>query len=149
MRAVIQRVSRAKVTVDDELVGEIDKGLVVLLGVSHEDQAKDVVYLAEKIIKLRIFDDQNGKMNYSVLEIGLPLLVVSQFTLYGDCRNGRRPDFTMAANLEIAKKYYETFCNEVSRLGVKVETGRFRSHMMVELINDGPVTIVLDSSKLF
>ncbi len=151
MRAVVQRVSRGKVTVcgETEPVGEIGSGLVVLLGVGAGDCAATCGYLAEKIANLRIFGDQDEKMNCSALELGLPLLVVSQFTLYGDCRKGRRPDFTGAATPEIAENLYESFCDELLKLGLQVTKGRFRSHMIVEIVNDGPVTVLLDSSKLF
>lgn len=145
MKAVVQRVLHGKVTVDGELIGEIGPGLLVLLGVGKDDQSGDAVYLAEKIVNLRIFNDPNGKMNCSALELGLPLLAVSQFTLYGDCRKGRRPDFTGAAAPEIAEKHYETFCEAIAKLGIKVAKGRFRSHMLVETTNDGPVTILLNS----
>jgi D-tyrosyl-tRNA(Tyr) deacylase len=149
MRAVVQRVERSKVTVDGEVVGEIGAGLLVLLGVGNEDREDDAGYLAEKIVNLRIFGDGDGKMNCSALELGLPVLAVSQFTLYGDCRKGRRPDFTGAAAPEIAEKLYETFCEAVLKSGLKVAKGRFRSHMMVEIFNDGPVTILVDSKRRF
>lgn len=149
MRAVVQRVERSKVTVDDEVTGEIGPGLLVLLGVGNEDGEADANYLAEKIVNLRIFSDPDGKMNCSALKLGLPVLVVSQFTLYGDCRKGRRPDFTGAAAPEIAQKLYETFSEAVLKSGLKVAQGRFQSHMMVEIINDGPVTILVDSKRHF
>jgi D-tyrosyl-tRNA(Tyr) deacylase len=149
MRAVVQRVERSKVTVENEVTGEIGAGLLVLLGVGNEDGEADAQYLAEKIVNLRIFSDSGGKMNCSALELGLPILAVSQFTLYGDCRKGRRPDFTGAGTPEIAEKLYETFCEAVMKFGLKVAKGRFRSHMMVEIVNDGPVTMLLDSKRQF
>jgi D-tyrosyl-tRNA(Tyr) deacylase len=149
MRAVIQRVLSGIVTVADELAGEIGPGLVVLLGVGTGDTEQDAVYLADKTINLRIFSDQDGKMNCSALELVLPLLVVSQFTLYGDCRKGRRPNFTEAAPPELGEKLYESFCAEVARYGLMVAKGRFRSHMNVQINNDGPVTIILDSKRQF
>jgi len=147
MKAVVQRVLHSKVTVDGELIGEIGSGLLVLLGIGNDDHSGDAVYLAEKIVNLRIFSDPNGKMNCSALELGLPLLAVSQFTLYGDCRKGRRPNFSGAAAPEIAEKHYETFCEAVAKLGVKIARGRFRSHMIVEISNDGPVTVLVDSLR--
>lgn len=149
MRAVVQRVERSKVTVNDEVTGQIGMGLLVLLGVGNEDKSDDALYLAEKIVNLRIFSDEDGKMNRSALELGLPVLAVSQFTLYGDCRKGRRPDFTGAAVPEVAENLYNTFCEAVLNLGLKVAKGRFRSHMMVEITNDGPVTILVDSKRQF
>lgn len=149
MRAVVQRVERSKVTVDNEVTGEIGAGLLVLLGVGNEDAEADARYLAEKIVNLRIFSDPDGKLNCSALELGLPVLAVSQFTLYGDCRKGRRPDFTSAAVPETAEKLYEVFCEAVIQSGLKVAKGRFRSHMMVEIVNDGPVTILVDSKRQF
>jgi D-aminoacyl-tRNA deacylase len=148
MRAVVQRVSRAKVTVDDELLGEIGPGLLVFLGVGAEDAPSDGTYLAQKIVNLRIFEDETAKMNVSALERKLPLLIISQFTLYGDCRHGRRPSFSEAALPELGEKLYEAFCHEVMNYGLIVAQGRFGSHMAVELINDGPVTILLDSKNL-
>lgn len=149
MRSVIQRVSRAKVTVDGEITGEIGKGILVLLGVANEDSEKEAIYLLDKIINLRIFEDADGKMNLSLADIGGELLVVSQFTLYGDVRKGRRPSFIKAAPPEKANALYEFFVAEARKLISKVETGRFQAMMDVELINDGPVTILLDSDKLF
>src|SRR5258705_4208147 len=148
MRAVIQRVTCAKVKVEAQIVGEIEKGLVVLLGVTHDDTPNDAQYLAEKIVALRIFDDADGRMNVSVNEAAGALLVVSQFTLYGDVRRGLRPSWSDAAQPEIAEPLYEYFVGRV-RQEVKVETGSFRKMMYVELVNDGPVTILLDSRKLF
>jgi len=149
MRSVIQRVSRAKVTVDGEITGEIGKGILVLLGVANEDSEKEASYLLDKIVNLRIFEDADGKMNLSLLDIDGDLLVVSQFTLYGDVRKGRRPSFIKAAPPEKANVLYEFFVAEARKHIAKVETGRFQAMMDVELINDGPVTILLDSDKLF
>lgn len=149
MRSVIQRVSRAKVTVDGEITGEIGRGILVLLGVANEDSEKEAIYLLEKIVNLRIFEDADGKMNLSLADIAGELLVVSQFTLYGDVRKGRRPSFIKAAPPEKANALYEFFVAEARKLITKVETGRFQAMMDVELINDGPVTILLDSDKLF
>ena len=149
MRAVIQRVSRAKVTVENEITGEIGKGILVLLGISRDDSEKEVVYLLEKILNLRIFEDADGKMNFSLLDIKGELLVVSQFTLYGDARKGRRPSYIEAAAPEKADILYNFFVSEAKRQISKVETGKFQAMMDVELVNDGPVTILLDSSKLF
>jgi D-aminoacyl-tRNA deacylase len=149
MRAVIQRVSHAKVTVDGEITGQISRGLLVLLGVSTTDTESDADYLADKITGLRIFEDSDGKMNLSVADIGGAILAVSQFTLYGDARKGRRPSFDSAARPEQAKKLYEYFVEKIRAAGLKCETGRFQAEMQVELTNDGPVTILLDSSKHF
>ncbi len=149
MRAVVQRVSRAQVTVADELTGAVNKGLLVLVGVTEGDTEKDAQYLADKVTGLRIFEDENGKMNLSVKDVGGKILSVSQFTLYGDCRKGKRPSFDKAARPEAANMLYEKFNELCRQQGVQVETGVFRSHMQVELVNDGPVTILLDSSKLF
>lgn len=145
MRAVIQRVSRAKVTVDGQVAGEIGRGLVVLLGVGTGDSAEDAAYLAGKIPFLRIFEDDKGKLNRSLLDIEGPALVVSQFTLYGDCRRGRRPSFTTAAPPEKARQLYELFVALLREKGVPVATGVFQAHMHVELVNDGPVTLIIDS----
>ena len=149
MRAVIQRVSRAKVSVDGETIGEIGRGILILLGVSGEDSEKDAVYLLEKAVKLRIFEDAAAKMNLSLLDIKGELLVVSQFTLYGDARKGRRPSFIRAAAPEKANALYEFFVAEARKQIGKVETGRFQAMMDVEHVNDGPVTILLDSEKSF
>lgn len=149
MRAVVQRVSRAQVTVADELTGAVNKGLLVLVGVTEGDTEKDAQYLADKVTGLRIFEDENGKMNLSVKDVGGEILSVSQFTLYGDCRKGKRPSFDKAARPEAANMLYEKFNELCRQQSVQVETGVFRSHMQVELVNDGPVTILLDSSKLF
>lgn len=149
MRAVVQRVSRAKVTVEGEITGEIATGLLVLLGVAEGDTAEDAVTLAEKLVGLRIFEDAEGKMNLALSEIGGAMLVVSQFTLLGDCRKGRRPSFIAAARPEIAEALYRTLVAEVQGRGIAVATGRFQTHMDVELVNDGPVTLLLDSRKAF
>jgi D-tyrosyl-tRNA(Tyr) deacylase len=149
MRAVIQRVSRAKVSVDGETTGEIGKGLLVFLGVSRDDSETEADYLLRKTLNLRIFEDEDGMMNTSLLEFEGELLVVSQFTLYGDARKGRRPSFIEAAAPEEANRLYEYFVSKARIHISKVETGRFQAMMDVELVNDGPVTIILDSSKLF
>ncbi len=149
MRAVIQRVSRAKVSVDNEIVGEIGKGILILLGISREDTEKKAIYLLEKTLNLRIFEDADDRMNLSLLDIEGELLVVSQFTLYGDARKGRRPSFIEAASPEKANEIYEFFVSEARKNIKKVETGRFQAMMDVELVNAGPVTILLDSTKLF
>ncbi len=149
MRAVIQRVKSASVTVEGEIVSEIRQGLLVFLGVAQEDTPADVNYVANKIANLRIFEDDEGLMNLSILDMGGEALVVSQFTLYGDCRKGRRPSFIAAARPEKADPLYQAFMDEISRLGVSVKAGIFQAMMDVELINDGPVTIMLDSNKLF
>ncbi|HEY0079361.1 MAG TPA: D-aminoacyl-tRNA deacylase [Pyrinomonadaceae bacterium] len=149
MRAVLQRVTRASVRVEGETVGEIDAGLVVLVGVARDDTEQDALYLVEKINGLRIFEDAEGRMNLSLEETQGAMLVVSQFTLYGDARRGRRPSWSEAAPPEVAERLYEFFVAEARRLGLRVETGSFRRMMEVELVNDGPVTLLLDSRKLF
>lgn len=149
MRAVVQRVLRGKVSVEDEIIGEIGPGLVVLLGVGNGDSRSDAQYLAEKVANLRIFDDEEGKLNYSIRDLGLPVLAVSQFTLYGDCRKGRRPSFGQAAPPETGENLYKLFCLEMEQYGIQVAKGRFRSHMVVEIVNDGPVTMLLDSKRSF
>lgn len=149
MRAVVQRVTRARVTVDDRSVGEIGNGLVVLLGIARDDTKDDADYLVPKIIALRIFDDAEGRMNISVKDIDGGLLVVSQFTLYGDVRRGLRPSWSDAAPPEIAEPLYDYFVESSRKLLSKVETGSFRAMMQVELVNDGPVTILLDSRRTF
>ena len=148
MRAVVQRSKRATVHVGDELVGAIDGGLVVLLAIAPRDTEKQVAWMAEKIAHLRIFSDDTGKMNLSLLDVGLEALVVSQFTLYGDCRKGRRPNFTGSAHPDLAKPLYEAFCAKLSSLSVRVETGRFAAMMDVQLCNDGPVTLIVDSPSV-
>ena len=149
MRAVVQRVSRASVKVGDELTGEIGKGLLVLLGVGQEDSEADADYLAEKVAGLRIFEDEAGKMNLSVADAGGAILAVSQFTLFGDVRRGKRPSFDAAARPERARELYDYFVQRVRDLGLRCETGRFQEMMEVDLVNTGPVTILLDSKKLF
>ena len=149
MRAVVQRVSRCRVTVKGNVTGEIGAGLLVLLGVNKADAEPAADYLVEKIIGLRIFEDAEGKMNFSVQESGGALLVVSQFTLYGDVRRGRRPSFDGAARPEEARRLYEYFVARVRAAGLRCETGEFQAMMEVELVNSGPVTILLDSEKLF
>ena len=149
MRAVVQRVSFASVKVDGQVVGEIGAGLLVLLGVANEDSETDADYLAEKITGLRIFEDADGKMNLSVIETRGAVLAISQFTLFGDARRGKRPSFDAAARPEQAKKLYEYFVERVRAAGVRCETGTFQATMKVELANEGPVTILLDSKKLF
>ena len=147
MRAVIQRVKQSSVSVDQEVIAKIDKGLLVLLGVAGQDHHEDADYLADKIIKLRIFEDQNRKMNRSLLDIGGQMLVVSQFTLLADCRKGRRPSFINAADPDRADELYGYFVEKVGEKGISVQTGRFRAMMAVALINDGPVTIILESKS--
>lgn len=149
MRAVVQRVTRASVTVEGRTIGEIERGLVVLLGVARDDSEADADYLAAKIAALRIFDDEQGTMNRSIKDIGGTLLVISQFTLYGDVRRGLRPSWINAAAPEIAEPLYEFFLKRAREAVERVESGSFRSTMQVELVNDGPVTILLDSRKLF
>jgi D-tyrosyl-tRNA(Tyr) deacylase len=149
MRAVVQRVTRAQVTIDGEIVGAIGQGLVVLLGVAHDDTKQDADYLAPKIASLRIFDDSEGKVNVSLTDIDGGLLVVSQFTLYGDVRRGLRPSWSDAAAPEVAAPLYEYFVESSRKLIARVATGSFRKMMQVELVNDGPVTILLDSRKMF
>ncbi len=145
MRAVVQRVSAARVEVEGEVVGAIDKGLVVLLGVADGDGEREAIWLADKIAGLRIFEDDAGKMNRAVQDVGGSVLVVSQFTLLGDCRKGRRPSFTAAAPPEEADRLYQKFVERVRESGLRVETGVFQAHMSVHLINDGPVTLLLDT----
>jgi D-tyrosyl-tRNA(Tyr) deacylase len=149
MRAVVQRVTRAKVSVKHSTSGEIGLGLLVLLGVGHEDSEADARYLAEKIAGLRIFEDADGKMNRSVQDAGGSVLAVSQFTLYGDVRRGKRPSFDAAAPPEQARRLYEFFIERIRATGLRCESGRFQEMMQVELVNDGPVTILLDSRKAF
>ena len=149
MRAVLQRVSRARVLVDGSVTGEIGPGLVVLVAVGREDVSATAAALAEKIVNLRIFADDQGKMNRSVLDTGGAILAISQFTLYGDARGQRRPSFIQAAPPELGKALYDEFVVALRALGVRVETGVFQAHMSLELTNDGPVTILLDSDKTF
>lgn len=149
MRAVVQRVTRAKVTVDGKLIGEIGNGLVVLLGIARDDTKLDAAYLVEKISVLRIFDDEAGKMNLSLKDVKGGMLIVSQFTLYGDVRRGLRPSWIDAAAPEVAEPLYDFFVRQARTMISEVATGSFRAMMQVELVNDGPVTILLDSKKLF
>ena len=149
MRSVVQRVKRASVSVDGECMGKISAGLLILLAVGQEDGETDLTWMVDKLIGLRIFEDKEGKMNRSVQEAGGEILMVSQFTLYGDCRSGKRPSFTTAAPPERGKALYERAVEVIRSHGLKVETGVFQAHMEVELINDGPVTILLDSEKKF
>ena len=149
MRAVIQRVSRASVKADNRITGEIGRGILVFLGVGENDTEKDIEYMINKISGLRIFPDSEGKMNLSVLDLKLDVLVISQFTLYGSVKKGFRPSFTEAAQPEMGNAYYEEFCNKMRELNLNVETGVFGAMMDVELINDGPVTILIDSKKNF
>jgi D-tyrosyl-tRNA(Tyr) deacylase len=147
MKIVIQRVKQAKVKVNSEVIGKIDKGLLILVGAEKGDSQSDIDYLVSKALNLRIFEDENSKMNLSVLDIKGEMLAVSQFTLLGDCRKGRRPSFDKAAGGEDALELYEIFVSELQKSGLKVQTGEFGAHMQVELINDGPVTLILDSNK--
>ncbi|MGB7601232.1 MAG: D-aminoacyl-tRNA deacylase [Candidatus Sulfotelmatobacter sp.] len=149
MRAVVQRVSRAQVSVKGEITGQIGPGVLVLLGVGRDDTQADASYLAQKIAALRIFEDDHGKMNRSILEIGGSVLAVSQFTLYADVRRGNRPSFDAAAPAEKARQLYELFVDQIRAAGVVCETGRFQEMMRVELANEGPVTVLLDSGKTF
>ena len=147
MRIVVQRSKKASVTVNEKVIGEIEKGLVLLVGVTHDDTINDANYLADKIVNLRIFEDENGKMNLSLLDVGGSILSISQFTLYGDCRKGRRPNFMAAAKPEEALSPYQYFNQVLSEKNVKVETGEFGAEMDVDLVNDGPVTLILDSKS--
>ncbi|MDR1773940.1 MAG: D-tyrosyl-tRNA(Tyr) deacylase [Clostridioides sp.] len=149
MRAVVQRVAKSSVTVDSDVIGKIDRGIMVLLGVTHDDTSEDVDYILDKVVNLRIFEDENDKMNLSLVDVGGELLVVSQFTLYGDVRKGRRPSFTNAAKPELADKLYLELVDKAKQKGLNVGTGKFGAHMFVDITNDGPVTILLDSKKTF
>ena len=149
MRAVVQRVKKARVSVDDKIIGSIKVGLLIYLGVGRLDNYSDIDYLVNKITGLRIFEDENEKMNMSISDIDGDILVISQFTLYGDVRKGKRPSFTDSAPPSIGIEFYNAFINKIRDLGIKVETGEFGAHMEVEYINDGPVTILLDSKKVF
>jgi D-tyrosyl-tRNA(Tyr) deacylase len=149
MRIVVQRASRGRVTVEGQVTGEIGKGLVLLVGVTHEDTREDAELLADKVIHLRIFEDDSEKMNLSLLDIGGAILSISQFTLYGDCRKGRRPNFMEAARPDQARELYEYFNDQIRQRGIQVETGVFGAMMDVELVNDGPVTLLLDSKRTF
>lgn len=149
MRAVVQRVTRAQVTVNGEIVGRIQAGLCVLVGVAAGDVEQDARALADKVVGLRIFEDQAGKMNHGVLETRGAILAISQFTLLGDVRRGKRPSFSAALEPERARELFDAFCAACSALGVHVEAGRFREHMQVELVNDGPVTLLIDTQRVF
>lgn len=149
MRAVVQRVTRASVKVDGASVGQIETGLLVLLGVAQDDTEGDADYLADKIVGMRVFEDADEKMNLAVTEVGGAILAVSQFTLYGDMRRGRRPSFDAAARPEQARRLYEYFVEKIRAAGIRCETGKFQAMMEVELVNDGPVTILIDSRKSF
>ena len=147
MKLVIQRVSKAKVEVDNKIVGSIGKGFLVLVGITHTDTEKEADYLANKLCKMRIFEDENGKMNLSLKDVGGELLIVSQFTLYADCAKGNRPSFIEAARPEQATPLYEYFCKKCEEQGIKVEKGVFGAHMEVSLLNDGPVTIIMEKNN--
>ena len=149
MRAVIQRVKSAQVEVEGEIAGQISAGLLVFLSVTHEDSEADVQFMTDKIVNLRIFSDENGKMNLSVKDIGGAVLLISQFTLHGDCRKGRRPGFDQAAKPDLARRLYELAVELIGQQGVRCETGIFAAHMHVSSLNDGPVTFLLDSTRLF
>ena len=149
MRAVVQRVSSSKVEVNGEIVGSINKGINILIGISKDDSEDDLLYIKDKVINLRIFEDENDKMNLSVLDIKGEILVVSQFTLYGDCRKGRRPNFMEAEGGERAKTLYERFVELLQESNLKIQTGEFGAHMKVDIQNDGPVTLIIDSKKKF
>ena len=149
MKLVIQRVKNASVEVDNKIVGEIDKGFLVLIGIKVGDTKEQADYLVKKVCNLRVFTDEKGKMNLSLKDVGGELLVVSQFTLYGDCRKGRRPSFSSAARPEVATKLYEEFIEKARKEGIVTKTGQFGAHMMVDLTNDGPVTILLESNRDF
>ncbi|RXT14759.1 D-aminoacyl-tRNA deacylase [Ammoniphilus sp. CFH 90114] len=145
MRVVVQRSKQAQVTVEDRVTGSIDKGLVLLVGITHEDTEDDVRFVAEKVANLRIFEDEQGKMNHSLLDVNGKLLSISQFTLYGDCRKGRRPNFMAAARPDYAEKLYDLFNDKLRQMGIQVETGIFGAMMQVSLTNDGPVTLIVES----
>ena len=148
MRAVIQKVKKASVSVDNKLVSEIGYGFMILLGVKDTDKEEDIKYIKKKISKLRIFEDNEGKMNLSLKDVGGEILMVSQFTLYGDARKGNRPSFSQSAKADKAEKYYEILINQLKEEGFEVKTGIFQTHMEVSLVNDGPVTIILDSERI-
>ncbi len=149
MRAVVQRVKYAKVSVNEKVIGQIDKGVMLLLGIEENDDVKDLDYMCDKTINLRIFEDEDGKMNKSLIDVEGSILVISQFTLYGDARKGRRPSFITAADPSKAIPLYEKFIEKIKESGIKTERGEFGADMQVELLNDGPVTILLDSKKTF
>jgi D-tyrosyl-tRNA(Tyr) deacylase len=149
MRAVIQRVKEARVEVEGEVAGRIGEGILLFLGIRKDDTQDDIKYLVEKVLGLRMFDDDAGKMNLSITDVGGEILVVPQFTLYGDCRKGRRPSFDEAASSDMAERLYDIFVEEVKKRGINVQTGRFRAIMDIHLTNSGPVTILLDSRRVF
>ena len=149
MRAVVQRVSQASVVVDDQTVGKIGPGFMILLGVEQDDEPTDTQWMSSKVAGLRVFEDDKGLMNLDIRETSGQILVVSQFTLLGDCRKGRRPSFVAAARPEKAEQFYDGFCDQLRELGIQVETGRFQTTMQVSLVNEGPVTMLLDSQKKF
>ncbi len=149
MRAVIQRVKEARVEVEGEVAGRIGEGILLFLGIRKDDTQDDIKYLVEKVLGLRMFDDDAGKMNLSITDVGEEILVVPQFTLYGDCRKGRRPSFDEAASPDMAERLYDIFVEEVKKRGINVQTGRFRAIMDIHLTNSGPVTILLDSRRVF
>jgi len=149
LRAVVQRVKNAKVEVDDNEIGAIDSGLLVFLGIGNEDSMDDIDYLIDKIVNLRIFEDKEDKMNLSAVDLGKDIMVVSQFTLYGDCRKGKRPNFLNAAPPDKAERLYDVFINKINKYDLKIETGEFKAMMDVDLVNDGPVTLLIDSKKEF
>lgn len=149
MRVIVQKVLSSRVTVDNELIGSIDKGFNLLIGFCKEDTLEDLKYMSDKILNLRVFEDEDDKLNLSLLDVNGDILAISQFTLYGDCRKGRRPNFMNAMGGEEANKLYEEFVDILKKSGLKVETGKFGAHMKVDIVNDGPVTIMLDSKKQF
>ena len=149
MRAIVQRVTYSKVIVDDQIIGEINKGFNILVGISKDDTIEALKYLKDKILNLRVFEDENDKMNLSLLDVKGDILVISQFTLYGDCRKGRRPNFMEAEGGERAKAFYEMFVELLKDSNLKIQTGEFGAHMKVDIQNDGPVTLIIDSKKKF
>ncbi|MBD7911506.1 MULTISPECIES: D-aminoacyl-tRNA deacylase [Clostridium] len=149
MRAIVQRVNSSRVTVNEEIIGEISKGFNVLIGISKDDNEDDIKYISEKILGLRVFEDEDDKMNLSIQDVKGELLIISQFTLYGDCRKGRRPNFMNAMGGDEARELYEKLLDTFKKSGLKVECGEFGAHMIVDIVNDGPVTIMLDSKKEF
>jgi len=149
LRAVVQRVKNSEVKVDDNIIGSIDSGLLVFLGIGNEDAMDDIDYLIDKIVNLRVFEDQQGKMNLSALDLGKDIMIISQFTLYGDCRKGRRPSFFDAAPPDQAERLYDVFVNKINNYDLKIATGEFQAMMDIDLVNDGPVTLLLDSNKEF
>jgi D-tyrosyl-tRNA(Tyr) deacylase len=149
LRAVVQRVKNSEVKVDDNIIGSIDSGLLVFLGIGNEDGMDDIDYLIDKIVNLRVFEDQEGKMNLSALDLEKEIMIISQFTLYGDCRKGRRPSFFDAAPPDQAERLYDVFVNKIKNYDLKIATGEFQAMMDIDLVNDGPVTLLLDSNKEF